>query len=203
MKRCILRSLLLLLAAVPLQAEQAPTTPADVIFLWLAGGISSARIQRLAQTPDETWLLSCPATMQCTRQCTRALQKAGADTALIQSLARQAVDPKGRERSHGPKASRLHPSCNCSTSAAQIAALVHDKNFAAAEDKLHAALRDDAGDSSSNIALLHFVLGTVLRRDERFDEALDEFTESSRLMPGFPRNPQPAFLPLLPHRRCR
>ncbi|MGB0041969.1 MAG: hypothetical protein WBP91_02250, partial [Terriglobales bacterium] len=127
MKRCILRLLLLLLAAVPLQAEQPPTTPADAIFLWLAGGLSSARIQRLAQTPDETWLLSCPATMQCTRQCTRALQKAGADTALIQSLARQAVDPKAGTEP-GPKASRLHPSCNCSTSAAQIAALVHDKN---------------------------------------------------------------------------
>ncbi len=194
-KRCILRLLLLLLAAVPLQAEQPPTTPADAIFLWLAGGLSSARIQRLAQTPDETWLLSCPATMQCTRQCTRALQKAGADTALIQSLARQAADPKTVDRKTvdpkagagpGPKASRLHPSCNCSTPAAQIAALVHDKNFAAAEDKLHTALRDVAGDSSSNIALLHFVLGTVLRRDERLDEALDEFTESSRLMPGFP-----------------
>ena len=185
MKRCILKSLLMLLAAVPVHAEQVPTTPADVIFLWLAGGISSARIQRLGQTADETWLLSCPATMQCTRQCSRALQKAGADAALIQSLARQAVDSKAGT-DPASKASRLHPSCNCSTPAAQIAALVHDKNFAAAEDKLHATLRDSAGDSPSNIALLHFVLGTVLRRDERFDEALDEFTESSRLMPGSP-----------------
>ncbi len=185
MKRSILRSFLLLLAAVPLQAEQPPTTPADAIFLWLAGGISSARIQRLAQTADETWLLSCPATMQCTRQCTRALQKAGADAPLIQSLARQTVDAKAGT-DPAPKASRLHPSCNCSTPAAQIAALVQDKNFAAAEDKLRTVLREEAGTSSSNLALLHFVFGTVLRRDEHFDEALDEFTESSRLMPGFP-----------------
>jgi tetratricopeptide (TPR) repeat protein len=184
-KRCILRSLLLLVAAGSLQAEQASTTPADAIFLWLAGGISGARIQRLARTPDETWLLSCPATMQCNRQCTRALQKAGADPALIQSLVRQSADPKA-ETEPGPKAGRLHASCNCSTPAAQIAALVHDKNFAAAEDRIRAVLRDEANTSVPNNALLHFVLGTVLRRDERFDEALDELTESSRLMPAFP-----------------
>jgi len=194
-KRCILRSVLLLLAAVSLHGEQAPSTPADAIFLWLASGISSARIQRLAETPDETWLLSCPTTMQCTGQCTRALQKAGADAGLIQSLARQTVDrktvdPKSVDSkagtAPGPKASRLHPSCNCSTAAAQIAGLVHDRNFAAAEDKLRAMLRDETGSSPSNLALLHFVLGTVLRREEKFDEALDEFTESSRMMPGFP-----------------
>ena len=53
MKRCVLRWLLLLLAAGSLQAEQAPPTPAsDAIFLWLAGGISSARIQRLIQTQN-------------------------------------------------------------------------------------------------------------------------------------------------------
>src|SRR5437868_4291576 len=53
-KRCVLRWLLLLVAAGSLQAEQAPPTPpSDAIFLWLAGGISSARIQRLAQTRDE------------------------------------------------------------------------------------------------------------------------------------------------------
>jgi tetratricopeptide (TPR) repeat protein len=194
-KRCILRSLLLLLVAGSLRAEQVPTTPADAIFLWLAGGISSARIQRLAQTADETWLLSCPATMQCNRQCTHALQEAGADAALVQSLVhqsagRQSIDRRSSDAKAGteqaPKTGRLHPSCNCSTAAAQIAALVHDKNFAAAENKLRALVRDPADTSLPNDALLHFVLGTVLRREERFEEALDEFTESSRLMPGFP-----------------
>jgi tetratricopeptide (TPR) repeat protein len=81
--------------------------------------------------------------------------------------------------------------CACASPAAQIAALIHDKNFNAAEDMIRALLRDDAGDASPNNplpndALLHFVLGTILRRQDRFDEALDAFTESSRLMPGFP-----------------
>jgi tetratricopeptide (TPR) repeat protein len=195
---------LLLLAAGSLQAEQAPPTPAsDAIFLWLAGGISSARIQRLvrtqnartqnAQTRDEAQTFSCHAAPECTRQCTRALQKAGADSGLIQSLLRQSPDPKSGSKSGlkpglkaGPKAVRHAAACACSSPAAQVAALVHEKNFDAAEDKIRALLRDDAATSWPNNAVLHFVLGTVLRREERFDDALDEITESSRLMPGFP-----------------
>jgi len=188
-KRSVLSWLLLLLVAGSLQAEQAPSTPADAIFLWLAAGISSARIQRLAQTPDETWLLSCPVTSQCNRQCTRAMQKAGADPALIQSLtrrslARQSDDPKAAPEP-GPRASRQHVSCVCSTPAAEVAALVHDKDFDDAENKIRALLHDDAGNAATQ-ALLHFVLGNILLRQDQFDEALDEFTESSGLMPGFP-----------------
>jgi len=172
-KRCVLRWLLLLLAAAPLQAEQAPPTPVcDVVFLWLAGGISSARIERLiqtqnAQTPGQTRTLSC----QSTSQCTRALQKAGADSGLIHSLAGRSPERK----------SAANTSCVCSSPAAQIAALVHDKNFDDAENKIRALLHDDA-----NNGLLNFVLGTLLRRQDRSDEALDTFTEASRLLPGFP-----------------
>ncbi len=181
MKRCVLRWLLLLLAAGSLHAQQVPSTPAsDTIFLWLAGGISSARIQRLARTRDEALNPSCHATSQCTR----ALQKAGADASLIQSLVHQSSDRSSdQNRNRKPAASA---SCACSSPAAQIAALVRDKKFDAAEDKIRILLRDDAGDASPNSALLQFVLGTMLRRQNRFDEALDAFSESSRLMPGFP-----------------
>jgi tetratricopeptide (TPR) repeat protein len=190
-KRCVLKSFLLLLAASSLQAEQVPSAPAsDAIFLWLAGGISSARIQRLAQTRDEALKPACHATTQCTR----ALQKAGADAGLIQSLGRQSSDrSSGQNRDRRPPASAA---CTCYSPAAQIAALVHDKKFDAAEDKIRTLLRDDAGDASPNSAfpssalpnnaLLQFVLGTILRQQSRFDEALDAFSESSRLMPGFP-----------------
>jgi tetratricopeptide (TPR) repeat protein len=194
-KRCVLRWLLLLLAASSLHAEQAPPTPAsDAIFLWLAGGISSARIQRLAQarteSPDK--LANSAQNLSChaTTQCSRALQKAGAEAGLIQSLGRQS-SVQNRDRK-----SAASTSCTCSSPAAQIAALVHDKKFDAAEDMIRTLLRDDADVTSPNSALsnsalpndalLHFVLGTILRRQDRFDEALDAFTESSRLMPGFP-----------------
>jgi tetratricopeptide (TPR) repeat protein len=184
-KRCVLRWLLLLLAASSLQAEQVPSAPAsDAIFLWLAGGISSARIQRLAQTRNESpnALANSAPSLSChaTTQCTRALQKAGSDAGLIQSLGRRSSD---QNRDRKPVASAA---CACSSPAAQIAALVHDKKFDAAADKIRTLLRDDAVVASPNSALLQFVLGSILRRQGRFDEALDEFTESSRLMPGFP-----------------
>ncbi len=63
---------------------------------------------------------------------------------------------------------------------------MHDKNLDAAEDKIRTLLRDDAVGALPNAALLNYVLGTILRRQDRFDEALDAFTESSRLMPGSP-----------------
>ncbi|MGZ4845579.1 MAG: hypothetical protein ACXV75_12805, partial [Candidatus Angelobacter sp.] len=173
---------MLLLAAASLHADQVPPSPvSDAVFLWLAGGISNARVERLiqtqnaqkqnAQTPSQTRALSC----QSTSQCTRALQKAGAESELIQSLVGKRSDRKPAADS----------SCICSSPAAQVAALAHDKNFDAAENKVRTLLQDDAG-NDANHALLNFVLGTILRREDRFDEALDAFTESSRLLPGFP-----------------
>ena len=53
--------------------------------------------------------------------------------------------------------------------------------WTAAEDKVRGLLRDDPKN-----APLIFVLGTILRGQERFDEALDAFMESEQLEPGFP-----------------
>ena len=194
MKRSVLKWLLILLAAGPLRAEQAAPTPGpDAIFLWLAGGISSARIERLiliqnAKMGHEAGALLCQATPQCLRQCTRALQDGGADAALIQSL--KNLNPA---QSPSQKSATSTP-CACSSVAAHIAALAHTRHFEAAEDQLRALLKDDANaapnsdasNAAANRALLSFVLGTVLTRQERFDDALDAFAESSRLMPGFP-----------------
>jgi tetratricopeptide (TPR) repeat protein len=179
-KNWILRSLLLLLATGLLQAEPVSSAPTcDSIFWWLAGGISSTRIQRLAQSGDATEKFSCRASTQCAT----ALQKAGADAELIASLVRQ----DGKTSLNGNVSRKpADAACGSASSAAQVAILVHAKNFDGAENKLRALLHPDASVSSSNVALMHFVLGTVLRRQDRFDEALDEFMESSRLAPGFP-----------------
>lgn len=190
MNRCLLRSLLLLLAANLVHAEQVPvTSPCNSIFLWLAGGISSARVQRLAQTPSaqiENAQSSNQArndSCRITPDCTRALRAAGADDVLIRSLAKVNSSQKSSSKVNAAKVTR-----SCSGPAAQIAALVHDKKFDGARDRISTLIRDGANteDSVPNSALLHFVLGTILRQQNRFDEALDEFTEASLLMPGFP-----------------
>ena len=155
MKRCVLRWLLLLLAAGSLHAEQAPPTPAsDAIFLWLAGGISSARIERLAQTRNESAdklaneLTNSAPNLSChaTTQCTRALLKAGADAGLIQSLGHRSSDQNRNRKS------AASVSCACSSPAAQIAALIHDAKFDAAEDRIRTMLRNDADDASPQSA---------------------------------------------------
>src|SRR5208282_6071959 len=111
---------------------------------------SSARIQRLAQTPDATPSPSCRATTQCAR----ALQKAGADSSLLQSLAHQSLKQSlkqgpsgGSDRSLGQK-SAVTADCGCTSPAAHVAALVHDENFNAAEDETRALLNNDASDAS-------------------------------------------------------
>jgi tetratricopeptide (TPR) repeat protein len=189
---------LLLLAAGSSQAGQAPPTPtSDTIFLWLAGGLSSARIQRLSvQTPPQPLKTQELAPMQyepgdarnhscnSASQYAAALQKAGADSTLIHSLAPKSLNQISGSGSKSKSAAS--PGGNCSSPAAQIAVLVHDQRLGAAEDVVRSLLRNQADDNSQNNALLQFVLGTILRREERFDEALDEFTESSRSMPGFP-----------------
>jgi len=158
-KRSVWRGLLLLLAAASLRAEQAPpATSSDTLFYWLAAGISSPRIQRLTNQHS----LLC----HLTPQYTAALKKAGADANLIQSLGRK---------------STAATACSSSTPAAQVAALAHDRNFDAEEDKVRALLRDDAANP-----WLYFVLGAILREQDQPDDALDAFTESSRLLPGFP-----------------
>ncbi len=70
--------------------------------------------------------------------------------------------------------------CTCSGSASEIAALIHSRNLKAAEDKLHAQLQKDPTNGS-----LLYVLGTVLRREDRLDESFDAFSDAVRQMPGF------------------
>src|ERR1019366_3681993 len=115
-----------------------------------------------------------------TSPCIRALRNAGADPALIQNLAGQSTTHQEATAQSQQQKSAAGASCNCASAAVEVAALVHDKNLEAAEGKVHNLLRDDPQNAS-----LLFVLGMILRRQERFDEALDAFTESLHLMPSF------------------
>ncbi len=82
MRRGWLTFLGVLLITAPLQAEQRPSGAAlDDVFLWLASGIPSARVQRLAAT--ENSIRACYVTLPCVH----ALQKAGAGQGLLQQLA--------------------------------------------------------------------------------------------------------------------
>ena len=171
------------------QSSEKPSTPTcsgvDQVFLWLAGGISNARIQRLA---GSDFKLAC----HITPSCARALEKGGADASLIHFLT--GFDPSQKQAGHKEaaqtklaasavqqkSATASASSCKCVGPSAEIAALVHAKNFAAAEEKLHVQLESDPRNG-----LLLFVLGTVLRREDRLDESFDAFSDSAHVMPAF------------------
>ncbi len=145
----------------------------DNIFFWLAAGHSSARVQHLI-----TDVNSSPAPIgRLTPNCIHALQKAGASTALIQDLTARSEDAgKAAKTAHDKPTA----SFGCGGAAAELAALAYSKNFKNAENKVRALLHDDPANPS-----LLFVLGTILERQERFDEAVDVLGESLRLKPSF------------------
>jgi tetratricopeptide (TPR) repeat protein len=158
-KRSVLRWLLLPLAASSLLAQQTPSAPlSSAIVWWLAGGISSGRLERAVRDQG----LGC----RVTAPYAAALETAGATPSLIRVL----------KETPGPSTA-----CTGSAPAVRIATLIHQKNFDAAEQQVRSLLREDA-----NNPWLHFVLGTILRQQGQFQEAFDAFTESSRLMPSFP-----------------
>jgi len=186
-ERCVARWVVLLLTVGSLHAQQAPIASVpDTVFLWLAGGISSARAERLLKTQSESANTSANPSCHATMQCTRALQKAGAESSLIQNLSRQNMARQSMLHPSADQKSATYGTCSCTGPSAMVAALVHDKKLNVAEDSIRGLLQGSSETAVHNNALLHFVLGTVLRREDRFDEAEDEFTESSRLMPGFP-----------------
>jgi tetratricopeptide (TPR) repeat protein len=184
LRRSWLAGLSFLLIAGVSQAQQAPAgSSLDDVFLWLAGGLSSARIQRLAgmnlESADKgTTHPKC----HLTSACVRALQNAGADASLIQKLGANTGWPGVTQRkSTVALQAPACATCDGTSQMARVAALVQSKNLDSAEDRVRALLRKDP----ENARLL-FVLGTVLRSLERYDDALEAFTESVRLEPGFP-----------------
>ncbi len=181
MRRGWLAGVSLLLMTGVLRAESARPAPClDDVFLWLAGGLSSARIERLAGTTQGGTHLAC----QISSTCVRALQNGGADDSLIQYLGGPGTSHAAAahlKAASQPQRKSSDADCSCSGALAEVAALVHRKNLDTAEDKVRGLLRDDPKN-----APLIFVLGTILRGQERFDEALDAFMESEQLEPGFP-----------------
>jgi tetratricopeptide (TPR) repeat protein len=156
-KRCVLGWVVLLMTGFSFAAPAPSAASSDAIFWWLAAGISSLRIERLVQDRS----LACRVPNQCA-----ALPKTAPDARWTRALAQKPASD---------------PACACSSPAAQIAALVRDKKYDAAEDKIRAVLHDDPAN-----AWAQYALGAILRQQNRFEEAFDVFTESARLMPDFP-----------------
>ena len=153
------------LAALPLgvafAAESSASRPVNStqLMAWLAAGVPGNRLIRLVQ---ERGIADVPG-----KEPTRQLEAAGADANLVHAL----------------KNSKPSPTPNSSSS--QIPAVLVQAATDARAQRFHEAeiaLRQALSSDPQNAAL-HFALGTMLRQQERWDDAFDEITLSAQLMP--------------------
>jgi superkiller protein 3 len=156
---------LILILATALCAPASDSKPVDPVQLtaWLAAGVPGQRLLRIVQ--------ECGIAAFLSEKQIGQLAAVGAPESLLRALSRfkpALPDPASSEI----PASLLH-----------AAAAARSQRFHEAE----LALRESMTADPQNAAL-HFALGSMLRQQERWDEAFDEITISAKLMPDFPEN---------------
>jgi tetratricopeptide (TPR) repeat protein len=159
-------SVFLFLLGVALAAHSSESQPVNSVQLmaWLAAGVPSSRLVRIVQ---ERGIASVPGKEQV-----HQLEAAGADPTLVRTLTNLRTSAAGR------------------SSAAEIPAALVQAAVDARALRYHQAelaLRQALSSDPQNAAL-HFALGTMLRQQERWDDAFDEITLSAQIMPDFPEN---------------
>jgi tetratricopeptide (TPR) repeat protein len=143
------------------QAVTQPITTTDLVA-WMTSGISSVRLARLVQ---ERGLATLP-----TNKELRQLESVGASKDLMRVVTTGNV----QSASVGPA---IPPALM------KAATLAGQENIHQAELQLRDALA-----AEDNNSALHFALGTMLRIQQQWDDAFDEITEATRLMPDLPEN---------------
>ena len=164
MRRLFLAPFVLLFAAVgSCFGDVSSVRPIDRTQLtaWLVGGISNSRLSRLVLERGISFSLS--------PENEKQLRSAGADLELIKTLRASRSSMAARTPVRLPVALE------------KAAELAHQKKYEEAERQLTSLIRADSDNPE-----LHFAVGEVLRQQQLWDRALDEFTESARLLPGFP-----------------
>jgi len=165
-------SVFLFLLGVALAAytsDSQPVTSAQ-LMAWLAAGVPSSRLVRIIQERGIASVLG--------KEQIRQLESAGADTNLVRTLT--ALKPSAAARNSSTL--EITPS-EIPTALVQAAAAARGQRFHEAELALRQVLSSDPKN-----AVLHFALGAMLRQQERWDDAIDELTQSAQLMPDFPEN---------------
>jgi len=161
-------SVFLFLLGAVLAAPCSESQPVNSVQLmaWLTAGVPSSRLIRIVQ---ERGIASVPGKEQI-----RQLEAAGADAALARTLTNAKPSASGSSLSTTPEIPAV---------LVQASADARAQRFHQAELDLRQAVTSDPQN-----AALHFALGTMLRLQERWDDAFDEITRSAQLMPDFPEN---------------
>jgi Flp pilus assembly protein TadD len=154
------------LVSVSLAAQSSGTQPVNSVQLmaWLTAGVPGNRLVRIIQ---ERGIANLPG-----KETIRQLEAAGADDNLLRVL-----------RSLKAPAATDSATSEIPATLIQAATDARAQRFHPAELALRQALSSDPQN-----AALHLALGTMLRQQERWDDAFDEITLSAQLMPDFPEN---------------
>jgi tetratricopeptide (TPR) repeat protein len=164
-------SVFLFLLGVALAAHSSESQPVNStqLMAWLTAGVPSGRLVRIIQ---ERGIANTPG-----REQIRQFESAGADTNLVHTL-------------KTVRSSRAANSSSSEIRNSDIPDLLVQAAVDARTHRFHEAelsLRNSLASDSKNAAL-HFALGAMLRQQERWDDAFDEVTRSTELMPDFPEN---------------
>lgn len=162
MKRQSLSVVIFLGMAAGSVFSQTQPVNSSQLMAWLASGISNARLVRIVK---ERGLAAAPV-----KRKLHELESAGADAALLHTLS-------------ATKSANSATEAEFSASLVRAVADARAQRFHEAELDLHQALTADPQN-----AAFHFALGTMLRQQERWDDAFDEISLSAQLMPDFPEN---------------
>lgn len=155
--------------------DSQPVTPTQ-IAAWLTGGVSNARLVRIIQERGVAEFSG--------KEEIKQLEAAGADQNLIASLKK--ASSRSAVASSDLTALQANPGTTrnlISESLLKAAVDARAQRFAEAEAALRDALKADPEN-----AALHFALGAMLQHEERWDDAFDEITISTKLMPDLPEN---------------
>lgn len=156
--------LLLFGAAQAAYSSQSQPVNSAQLMAWLMSGVPGSRLARIIQ---ERGIANVPG-----KEPIRQLEAAGADANLVRTL------------------KNLKPAGTADASTAEIPAVLVQAATDARAQRFHEAelaLRQVLSSDPQN-ATLHFALGTMLRQQERWDDAIDEITLSAQFMPDFPEN---------------
>jgi superkiller protein 3 len=151
---------------------------------WLIGGVPSTRLARLVA---ERGLATLPTNSEL-----RQIESVAADGEANGEANGGANKDLLRVLSSGnAQSAKVGPAIPAAL--LKAASATHQQNFHEAEADLREALSSampisEAVTSDGEKSALHFALGVILRQQEKWDEALDELTHATQLMPDLPEN---------------
>lgn len=163
-------SVLLCILGMALAAHSSQSQPVTLLDLaaWLTAGVPNSRLVRIVH---ERGIAVIPNEKQVSQ-----LKSAGADSYLIHALTALNAFDVDAATPHILVA-------EIPATLMQASVDARAQHFREAELALRRALSSDPKN-----AALHFVLGAMLRQQERWDDAFDEVELSNQLMPDLPEN---------------